>query len=135
VNHHSFMRHAVLVMLSFSMSVGAQPSSRPSRSPEIAAVKAQEEAFRQAELNYDVASARAILADEFVGTWNHGEQVNKDQFLTLIGDKADRSKCLNMVIWKFGSMAILLWSGRRFTKRPCTAGRLTSTEAAGQRCG
>jgi hypothetical protein len=49
---------------------------------------AREEAFRQAELNYDAASARAILADEFVGTWNHGEQVNKDQFLSLIGDKA-----------------------------------------------
>jgi hypothetical protein len=85
VNHHSFMRHAVLVMLSFSMSVGAQPSSRLSRSPQIAAVKAREEAFRQAELNYDAASARAILADEFVGTGNHGEQVNKDQFLNRYG--------------------------------------------------
>ena len=87
-------------------------SARPSRSPEIAAVKAREEAFRQAELNYDVASARAILADEFVGTWNHGEQVNKDQFLSLIGDKADPLEVLeygDMEIRVYGNAAVV-WS-------------------------
>ena len=112
MNHLSFMRQAVLVILSFSMSVGAQPSSRPSRSPEIAAVRAREEAFRQAELNYDAASARAILADEFVGTGNHGEQVNKDRFLFLIGDKADPLEVLeygDMEIRVYGNAAVV-WS-------------------------
>ena len=112
MSHHSFMRHAVLVLLSFSMSVGAQPSSRPSRSPEIAAVKAREEAFRQAELNYDAASAKAILADEFVGTGNHGEQVNKDQFLSLVGDKTDPLEVLeygDMQIRVYGYAAVV-WS-------------------------
>ena len=112
MNHQSFMRHAVLVLLGFSMSVGAQAPSRPSRSPESAAVKAREEAFRQAQLNYDSASAREILADEFVGTGNHGEQINKNQFLSLVGDRADPLEVLeygDMEIRVYG-VAAVVWS-------------------------
>lgn len=104
---HPFMRHpwAVLVLLSFSILVEAQPASRSSQSVEIASVKAREEAFRQAQLNYDTASARAILADEFVGTWNHGEQVNKVQFLSLVGDKDDPLEVL-----EYGDMEVRVYA-------------------------
>ena len=67
----------------------SQPSSHTSQSDEAASVKAQEEAFREAERTYDTTAATAILADEFLLTGNHGEQLNKTAFVALIGDKAD----------------------------------------------
>ena len=82
--HDSVRRQAwaILALVNLCISVGAQTSPRPSHSEEIVAVKASEEAFRKAQLTYDKESAGSILADEFVGTWNHGEQVTKKQFLS-----------------------------------------------------
>jgi ketosteroid isomerase-like protein len=52
-------------------------------------VKAREEAFRQAELHYDTATAGAILADDFVlVSAGDGEPHNKKWFLPLIGDRS-----------------------------------------------
>lgn len=111
---HTFTRHAwvALVLANFCILAGAQTPSRLSQSEEIARVKADEESFRQAQLKYDTSSARVLLADEFVGTWNHGEQVNKDQFLSLIGDKADPLESLeygDMEIRVYGEAAVV-WS-------------------------
>ena len=77
--HDSVRRQAwaILALVNLCILVGAQTSPRPSHSEEIVAVKASEEAFRKAQLTYDKESAGSILADEFVGTWNHGEQVTK----------------------------------------------------------
>lgn len=78
----------------------------------VAQVKAQEEALRQAQLKYDLGTAKSILADEFVGTWDHGEQVDKDHFLALIGDKDDPLELLDygeMKIRVYGETAVV-WS-------------------------
>ena len=57
-------------------------------------------------MKYDTASAGTLLADEFVGTWNHGERVNKEQFLSLIGDKNDPLEAL-----EYGDMEIRVYGG------------------------
>jgi hypothetical protein len=47
-----------------------------------------------------------------VGTWNHGEQVNKEQFLALVGDRADPLEVLeygDMEIRVYGEAAVV-WS-------------------------
>lgn len=106
------LAYATLVLFSFFVQAGAQPSSRSSPLEDVALVKANEEAFRQAQLKYDPVSARTILADEFIGTWNHGEQVNKKQFLLLIGDKDDPLEVLDygeMKIRLYGKSAVV-WS-------------------------
>jgi Domain of unknown function (DUF4440) len=102
----------ILVLFTFSVLAGAQPSSRSSLAEKIILVKNQEEALRQAQLKYDAVSAKAILAEEFVGSWNHGEQVNKEQFLLLIGDKSDPLEALDygeMKIRVYGETAVV-WS-------------------------
>jgi hypothetical protein len=113
-HQHPFMSCAcaILVFISFYVLAGAQRPARPSQLAESAPVKAQEEAFRQAQLKYDSVSAKAILADEFVGTGNHGEQVDKEQFLSLIGDKEDPLEVLEygeMDIRVYGDTAVV-WS-------------------------
>jgi len=111
---HPFMKCAcvILVLISSYVLAGAQHPARTSQLAEIAAVKAQEEALRRAQLKYDSASAMKILADEFVGTWNHGEQANKHQFLSLIGDKEDPLEVLEygeMDVRIYGNTAVV-WS-------------------------
>lgn len=110
---HQLARHAwmIFVLAGVSIMVGAQSPPRPSQFEE-SAVKIGEESLRQAQLKYDTASAGTLLADEFVGTWNHGEQVNKDQFLALIGDKNDPLETLeygDMEIRVYGTAAVV-WS-------------------------
>ncbi len=102
----------VLVLVNFCILVEAQSPPLQSQSDEIAVVEAREEAFRQAQLKYDTSSAGALLADEFVGTWNHGERVNKEQFVSLIGDKADPLEVLeyaDLKIRVYGQAAVV-WS-------------------------
>jgi hypothetical protein len=111
--HHSMRcACALLVLFSFSVVTVAQSNSRVSPSKEVAGVKAAEEALRQSQLKYDTAVAKAILADEFVGTGNHGERVDKRQFLSLIGDRADPLEVLEyaeMEVRVYGETAVV-WS-------------------------
>jgi hypothetical protein len=103
---------AILALLAFSVLAGAQPSPGSSSLEKITLVKDQEEALRQAQLKYDTVSAKSILADEFVGIWNNGEQANKEQFLLLIGDKDDPLQALDygeMKIRVYGETAVV-WS-------------------------
>jgi hypothetical protein len=111
---YAFMRCVCTfaVLLGLSALAGAQLPTDPSRSEAILGVKAAEEAFRQAELKYDTTSAGTILADEFIGTGNHGEQVDKKQFLSIIGDKDAPLEVLEygeMEIRVYGETAVV-WS-------------------------
>lgn len=111
---HSFMHPACafILFLNFSVLAGIQAPARQERSEEIARVESAEEAFRQAELKYDTASANAILADEFVGTGNHGEHFDKKTFVSLVGDKADPLEVLEygeMDVQVYGESAVV-WS-------------------------
>jgi ketosteroid isomerase-like protein len=111
---HYFMccTFATIILLGFSPATVAQSHSRLSQAKEIAEVKAAEEVFRQSQLKYDTTAANAILADEFVGTWNHGERVDKRQFLSLIGDRTDPLEVLEygeMVVRVYGDTAVV-WS-------------------------
>jgi ketosteroid isomerase-like protein len=111
---HHFMRcaFATIVLFSFSLATVAQSDSRLSQPKEIPEVKAAEEALRQSQLKYDTAAAKAILADEFVGTWNHGERTDERQFLLLIGDRADPLEVLEyteMEVRVYGETAVV-WS-------------------------
>ncbi len=81
----------------------AQAPSAPAPEPGDA-VRAQEEAFRRAELNYDQAAAKTILADEFVIVGNHGEHLSRQQFIDLIGDKADPLEIL-----EYGDMQVRVY--------------------------
>lgn len=110
---NAFMRCVCtfLVLLSLSALAEAQAPKHPSRSQAIE-VEAAEEEFRQAQLRYDTAFADKILADEFIGTWNHGEQVDKKQFLSLIGDRNDPLEVLEygeIKIQIYGATAVV-WS-------------------------
>jgi hypothetical protein len=67
----------------------AQSVASLSQPKEIFEMKAAEEKLRGSQLKYDIAAAQAMLADEFVGTWNHGECVDKPQFVARIGDRSD----------------------------------------------
>lgn len=103
---------AAIVLVGFSPATVAQSHSRLSRAKEIAEVKAAEEALRQSQLTYDTAAANTILAEEFVGTWGYGERVDKRQFLSLIGDRADPLEVLNyaeMQVRVYGETAVV-WS-------------------------
>jgi hypothetical protein len=86
------MRNLLLLTL-FALSwaaVAQTATAAPaSEAEEIASVKLQEEAFRQAELKYDREAARQILAEEFVIVGNHGENLSRAEFIDLVGDKAD----------------------------------------------
>jgi Domain of unknown function (DUF4440) len=111
---HHFTRWAcvILILCSFSAVTVAQSTSRVSQPEAIAGVKAAEEALRQSQLKYDTAVAKAILADEFIGTWNHGERVDKRQFLSLIADQADPLEVLEyteMEVRVYGEAAVV-WS-------------------------
>jgi Domain of unknown function (DUF4440) len=103
---------AFILFLNFSMLTGTQAPARQARSQEIAGIESAEETFRQAELKYDTASANAILADEFVGTGNHGERFDKKAFVSLVGDKADPLEVLEygeMEVKVYGESAVV-WS-------------------------
>ena len=102
----------LIFLLACSLFAAAQGASSAPRFADVAAVKAREEAFRQAELHYDTAAAEAILADEFVGTGNNGELFNKQKFLSLVGDKADPLEALEygeMEVRVYGDAAVV-WS-------------------------
>ncbi len=75
-------------------------------------IKAQEEAFRQAELRYDVHGADALLSDDFVLTAaSDGTLRSKSEFLPMIGDKNDPLEILeygDMVIRVYGDAAVVL---------------------------
>jgi hypothetical protein len=103
---------AILVLFGISAASVAESASRVSQSEEIAGVKAAEESLRQSQLQYNTAAAKAILAEEFVGTWNHGERVDKRQFLSLIADQADPLEVLEyteMEVRVYGEAAVV-WS-------------------------
>jgi len=111
---NSFRRVLCLaaVLLGCSALAASQPPPHPAQPEIIREVKVAEEAFRQAQLKYDTSSADLILANEFVGIWNHAEQVDKKHFLSLIGDQADPLEILEygeMKIQLYGETAVV-WS-------------------------
>jgi ketosteroid isomerase-like protein len=108
------MRHGIAVVSFLAATVLFGSVVRPQApQPDPAAeVRRAEEAFRKSQLNYDTAAAKEILADEFIGTWNHAERVDKQQFLTLIADRADPLEALDyadMQVRVYGDTAVV-WS-------------------------
>jgi hypothetical protein len=100
------------VFLACSVTTQSQLPPLSASSAATGEVQVAEEAFRQAQLKYDTSSAASLLADEFVGTWNHAEQADKKQFLSLIGDQADPLEILEygeMNIRLYGDTAVV-WS-------------------------
>jgi ketosteroid isomerase-like protein len=81
------------------------------QSDAVSGVRAQEEAFRQAELHYDTAVAGTILADDFVlVAASDGKPHSKTEFLPLIGDRSDPLEVLEygpMDIRVYGDTAIV----------------------------
>jgi ketosteroid isomerase-like protein len=79
-------------------------------SDDVAQVKLCEEAFRQAELLYDVTAAGKLLADDFTLTGMYG-LFTKKQFLSLIGDRSNPLELLeyaDMNVRLYGDAAVVL---------------------------
>jgi ketosteroid isomerase-like protein len=94
----------LMFLVGGSLFASAQsPAAVPRQIPDdVTAVKAQEEALRQAELQYDSSAANALLAEGFVLTAaSDGNLYSKQQFLPLIGDKSDP-----MEILEYGEMDV-----------------------------
>jgi hypothetical protein len=77
---------------------------------DVAKVKSCEEAFRQAELRYDVTTAGKLLANDFTLTGMYG-LFTKKQFLSLIGDRSnplDLLEYTGMDVRVYGDAAVVL---------------------------
>ena len=92
-------------------------------SDDVAKIKSCEEAFRQAELRYDVTAARKLLADDFMLTGMYG-LFTKKQFLSLIGDRSNPLELLeyaDMNVRVYGDAAVVLSAiheKARFARKP-----------------
>jgi ketosteroid isomerase-like protein len=110
------MRSEFLIIIFITVSLNAFPQSPPLHSSNSAdaatEVKHQEEAFRQAELRYDVRAADALLSKDFVITAAiDGRLHSKSEFLPVIGNKSDPLEVLEygaMQIRVYGDTAVVL---------------------------
>ncbi len=104
----------LMFLVGSSLFASAQSTAAiPPRTPDdVTAVKAQEEALREAELQYDISAADALLAEGFVLTAaNDGNLYSKQQFLPLIGDKSNPMEALeygDMDVRVHGNAAVVL---------------------------
>lgn len=90
--------------------IGSLPAV--AQSDAISSIKAREEAFRQAELQYDTVTAGAILSDDFVlVSASDGKPHNKKWFLPLIGDRSEPMEALDygdLDIRVYGNSAVVI---------------------------
>jgi hypothetical protein len=109
------MRRAFLTIIFIAVSLDAHSQGSPVHANVMepaTEVKGQEEALRQAELEYDIHAADALLFEDFILTAaSDGSLRTKPEFVRMIGDKSDPLEILEygaMQIRVYGDTAVVL---------------------------